>query len=196
MQKTGGGVTFKKHMIKRFKRIVPPYWFCLIVVLLIGDGSYYLKQEEIYNIVTHFLFIHNLFPGSFGAINGALWTMGVIFQFYLVAIIIYKAFGKIGETTVLVSIVLTVLFKMITYRYINPYLGHGSDWAFWTGRQLTTALDNFVIGCGVAYLCEYYGAAEPPVRCGESHLSGLTEPPHFVYEITLPLLDPVRILLS
>ena len=30
-------------------------------------------------------------------------------------------------------------------------------------------------------LNEYYGAAEPPVRCGESHLSGLTEPPHFVY---------------
>ena len=28
---------------------------------------------------------------------------------------------------------------------------------------------------------EYYSAAEPPVRCGESHLSGLTEPPHFVY---------------
>ena len=28
---------------------------------------------------------------------------------------------------------------------------------------------------------EYYGAAEPPVRCGEIHLSGLTEPPHFVY---------------
>ena len=28
---------------------------------------------------------------------------------------------------------------------------------------------------------EYYDAAEPPVRCDESHLSGLTEPPHFVY---------------
>ena len=28
---------------------------------------------------------------------------------------------------------------------------------------------------------DYYGAAEPPVRCGVSHLSGLTEPPHFVY---------------
>ena len=28
---------------------------------------------------------------------------------------------------------------------------------------------------------EYYGAAEPLVRCGESHLSGLTEPLHFVY---------------
>jgi hypothetical protein len=26
------------------------------------------------------------------------------------------------------------------------------------------------------HICEYYGAAEPLVRCGESHLSGLTEP--------------------
>ena len=33
----------------------------------------------------------------------------------------------------------------------------------------------------VIYVSEYYGAAEPPVQCGESHLSGLTEPPHFVY---------------
>lgn len=31
------------------------------------------------------------------------------------------------------------------------------------------------------FITEYYGAAEPPVRCGESHLSGLTEPPQFVY---------------
>ena len=28
---------------------------------------------------------------------------------------------------------------------------------------------------------EYYGAAEPPVRCGVSHLSGLTEPPAYSY---------------
>ena len=30
-------------------------------------------------------------------------------------------------------------------------------------------------------LGEYYGAAEPPVRCGVSHLSGLTEPPVYSY---------------
>ena len=35
--------------------------------------------------------------------------------------------------------------------------------------------------CIPCFLSEYYGAAEPPVRCGESHLSGLTEPPHFIY---------------
>ena len=35
--------------------------------------------------------------------------------------------------------------------------------------------------CDLLEIDEYYGAAEPPVRCGESHLSGLTEPPQFVY---------------
>ena len=30
-------------------------------------------------------------------------------------------------------------------------------------------------------LDEYYGAAEPPVRCGVSHLSGPTEPPVYSY---------------
>ena len=33
-----------------------------------------------------------------------------------------------------------------------------------------------VIYVEIVELGEYYGAAEPPVRCGESHLSGLTEP--------------------
>ena len=28
----------------------------------------------------------------------------------------------------------------------------------------------------MGYTTEYYGAEEPLVRCGESHLSGLTEP--------------------
>ena len=45
-------------------------------------------------------------------------------------------------------------------------------------------LANDTLDMAVPYwadLLEYYGAAEPPVRCGESHLSGLTEPPYFVY---------------
>ena len=38
-----------------------------------------------------------------------------------------------------------------------------------------------VIGPFKEQQLEYYGAAEPPVRCGESRLSGLTESLHFVY---------------
>ena len=42
-------------------------------------------------------------------------------------------------------------------------------------KHLLDKMNSFFLNC------EYYGAAEPPVRCGESHLSGLTEPPQFVY---------------
>ena len=50
-------------------------------------------------------------------------------------------------------------------------------------RDAWSDLANFIgeIVAKYADAIEYYGAAEPPVRCGESHLSGLTEPPHFVY---------------
>ena len=52
---------------------------------------------------------------------------------------------------------------------------------FYTGcKKLIQAHKYFACGSLVC-MGEYYGAAEPPVRCGESHLSGLTEPPHFVY---------------
>ena len=44
-----------------------------------------------------------------------------------------------------------------------------------TEGRYTDAVDDVL--CKVLS-AEYYGAAEPPVRCGESHLSGLTEPPH------------------
>ena len=42
-------------------------------------------------------------------------------------------------------------------------------------REMTLPAYSAKIGM----LIDYYGAAEPPVRCGESHLSGLTEPPRF-----------------
>ena len=49
------------------------------------------------------------------------------------------------------------------------------------GSNLNQIAKYFNTGGTHSQAIEYYGAAEPPVRCGESHLSGLTEPPHFVY---------------
>ena len=42
------------------------------------------------------------------------------------------------------------------------------------------SIEDYAVSHNIS-ISEYYGAAEPPVRCGESHLSGLTEPPQFVY---------------
>lgn len=45
-----------------------------------------------------------------------------------------------------------------------------------TGINYSEQLSDVPDFLAYVYDSEYYGAAEPPVRCGESHLSGLTEP--------------------
>ena len=52
-------------------------------------------------------------------------------------------------------------------RILCQIVGNGNFRSIQKRRQLLRLIQ----------LNEYYGAAEPPVRCGESHLSGLTEPP-------------------
>ena len=51
----------------------------------------------------------------------------------------------------------------------------------WKTLEIKGYSTYWLLNHGVDSKTEYYGAAEPPVRCGESHLSGLTEPPQFVY---------------
>lgn len=50
------------------------------------------------------------------------------------------------------------------------------------GYQIIRLLEersNRVFSLKEGTLYDYYGAAEPPVRCGVSHLSGPTEPPDY-----------------
>lgn len=56
-----------------------------------------------------------------------------------------------------------IIFKIIDFNIIKE---------FW--RKFMCGIVGFTGN-------EYYGAPEPPVRCGESYLPGLTEPPQFVY---------------
>ena len=141
---TANDLSFKKFIIKRIIRIGPSYWLSLIVAILFMDGAYYLSKQGTMNIVSHFLLIHNLFPEFHGAINGALWTMGVIFQFYVFAILLYKGVKKNKYVFGIIAVVFTIVSKIVIYKCVLPIVGQ--EYAFWGGRQLFTALDNFVLG--------------------------------------------------
>ncbi len=62
------------------------------------------------------------------------------------------------------------LFDIIQHKIINLDTDHKFKVATNVQYTFTNILSNIVD--------DYYGAAEPPVRCGVSHLSGLTEPLH------------------
>lgn len=141
---------FRTFMKKRALRILPQYYICLCILLLFTNAAEYLSLNNIPNIITHIFFIHNLWMGYSGAINGALWTMGVIVQFYVIAIPLYKGMKKFGVYFWLLSIAATVAIKIIVFAYLIP---KGSDAYFYFvyGRQLFTSLDNFVTGMAVAW---------------------------------------------
>lgn len=152
-----GELKFLPFVKKRIQRIVPQYYLCLLVVLLFTDGAMYLQQGHADNILTHLLLVHNLIPEHFGAINGVLWTLGVIFQFYFIAILLFKGFQKCGAWMYVFTLVFTIAVKAFVYSNVLPQFVADTSLNFFAGRQLFTALDNFTIGMLAAHLLVHKG---------------------------------------
>lgn len=129
---------------KRLARIAPQYYISIGVVLFLTEGASNLSREGIKGILSHCFFIHNFWPDTHGALNGALWTMGVIVQFYLVAVLLYKGIKKNSLICLILSYAITIFTK---YLFFHVF---GFEQQFVYGRQLITALDNFVLGMVLA----------------------------------------------
>lgn len=129
----------------RFKKIAKPYYFCLIVSLVAMGSAFFLQKQYIFDLVTHFTFTHNLFVSTHGSINGCLWTMGTIVQFYLIVPFLYKLIKKNPTAILVLSIVISLLIRFVIYKIIYAKQLDGAYY-FVYGRQLITAIESFVIG--------------------------------------------------
>lgn len=135
---------------KRFARVLPQYYLSLLIIIFIGTQGAVLSNSGIFDIVTHVLLIHNFFPSTCGSISTVLWTMGVIFQFYFVSILLYKWVKKKPVIALICSIVFTILCKIIIFHIVFPHVEVEPSYYFTYGRQLFTALDNFIVGMFLA----------------------------------------------
>ncbi len=154
-KKTGESVSWFCFMKKRLRRIAPEYYAAIVVLLLLTDQARYLSLDGGFQILTHIFFIHNLFPETVDKFSGVWWTLGVIVQFYIIAIPLYKVLKK--HTWVIVWIILiTILTKAVVYgRIANLNIKNtGVNLFFLYGRQLYTAIDNFAVGMLVCKLMD------------------------------------------
>jgi len=149
-----GCLTFKNHIWKRFYRVAPQYYLNLLVMVLFGGAAYCLSSVGWMDLMSHVLFAHNFSLNYHGSINGVLWTMAIIFQFYLVAILLYKLMKKNAFLFWVGSLILTIGIKFVIFRWVGIVYGGNVTWNFYLGRQLPSALDNFTTGMFVAYLLE------------------------------------------
>lgn len=153
LQKTDemGELKFLPFMKKRMTRILPQYLMCILIYYTLMGGDIF-NPSDIKNLITHLLFIHSFFPAYHGAINGVFWTMGIIVQFYIIAIPLYKLMKKWRGWCVPVSMAVTILAKVLIYQKLA--VGSMNETVYYSiyGGQLITVLDNFVVGMWVAQL--------------------------------------------
>lgn len=97
---SGRGRDLRDFYAARAARILPSYWLCMAVMLalaLLAPGGGYGSAREMWtDVLSHLTFTHNLFPSSysFTKLNGALWTLAVEVQFYLVFPLLARAFER------------------------------------------------------------------------------------------------------
>ena len=78
------------YIKRRLKRILPQYYICFFILLFFTGNAALLNKDQLLNIFSHIFLFHDQFPSYAGAINGVFWTLGVIFQFYLILALKYQ----------------------------------------------------------------------------------------------------------
>ncbi len=107
--------------VRRIRRIVPAYYVQLAVlfaiVLPLLAGSRYWRSDlyvYLFNAVMHALFLHNTTPLTSGSmeVNGALWTLAVEAQFYLLLPLVAPLFVRWTHAATAGAIALAVLWHV------------------------------------------------------------------------------------
>lgn len=168
-------VEFKEYFLHRFHRIAPQYYLSLAVALLLSEGVYF-SNAGVGSIISHIFFVHNFSIDWHGSINGALWTMGVTVQFYLIAPILYFFVCRFPIKTMVISVLITTLSRIVIFTAITDQTDPESlrSWMlFIYGRQLISSLDNFVVGMTVSCFATKRGGEEEQKKWICAILAGL-----------------------
>lgn len=117
---------FLRYIRRRANRIIPPYYFALVLSLLI-IGIFPILQTP-YNtawdskipisklsVLSHFLLIHNLYSGWIYKINGAHWSVATEWQIYFLFPIMLLIWRK---SKLIISLVFFAIISFALYKIV------------------------------------------------------------------------------
>ncbi|WP_279487298.1 acyltransferase family protein [Aeromonas veronii] len=142
--------SFLNFIKRRFLRIAPPYYVSMIIIMAIS-GMYFLTTSNgLYHSLSHFLFLHSYSPQTHGSINGAYWSLGVEFSFYILiglsaAILRQK---KRAGYILIGAVIFSWLWRTGCFLYIENDAMQRFIWS----TQVFGMLDEFAIGVSIALI--------------------------------------------
>lgn len=114
----------RRFYARRALRILPTYWVCLIVLVLVQLPKF-LSLTGLGNVLAHVFLVHDNFPDFNRAIEGPFWTLALEAQFYLVlplfALGISKVVGATRSARRLALAVVGLLAAVLGLRALDAY---------------------------------------------------------------------------
>jgi len=156
----------REFYARRARRILPAYYAQLVllfaVVVPLLRGLDYWRSDlyvYLYNFVAHATFLHNTTPLSSGSmqVNGALWTLAVEVQFYLLVPLVAPLVARWPRRALAVSFALAIAWRLAVHDGLGPLVAFemalGRPWG-WTEdvvrylllHQLPSYCGHFVLG--------------------------------------------------
>ena len=88
----------RQFYLRRALRILPSYWLCLLVMLILAvtDPGFNDPSRLARDLLAHLFFVHDLWGFSYNAslLNVVLWTLAVEVQFYLILPVLAPVFRR------------------------------------------------------------------------------------------------------
>ncbi len=133
--------SFGLFMKKRAVRILPAYFFALIVYACFikwNDPSFQL----FFNVSIHFLFLNNIVSGN--NISAPFWSLATEWHFYLILPIVIWMAGKVRllNSLVVISVCCIIVACFMHLGYL-PFR--------WWENQIVIRFPEFAFGMGIAY---------------------------------------------
>ncbi|MCT3672007.1 acyltransferase [Elizabethkingia anophelis] len=149
-QKSSNKFSFISFYESRIKRIVPAYYFALLLVAIAGSFIYLDFDLQVLrrSLITSAFFISNVYFGGGDNYFGAklaenpllhTWSLAIEMQFYLLLPILLILFRK-KILPYIISLLIVIITAYVEYKFINK--GYSSELYF----SLLSRIPEFLIG--------------------------------------------------